>query len=160
MFWKSAHTVIAIACVAGLGAGVFTAGHMASAAALDFPYEKDIGGGERSQLLIENNRLRVTLVFFKKGTTRPGNLKRRSDQLIIYLDQGHLKQLPVPGRPPQDNFQDPLNCNTPIGCGPVGNDGKRANAVPSGSTAYRPKDSIAQTLEVTDDYRALYVEFK
>jgi hypothetical protein len=152
--------MVALAFVAGLGTEALVDARRASAAA-DFPVETDIGAGEPSKLLVENSKLRVTMVNFKKGTKRPGNVRRRSDQLIIYVDDGHLKTEPIPGVPPgQDTYQDPRNCNTPIGCGPVGPDGQRASRVPSGTVAFRPKNSIAQALDIEDDYRALYVELK
>jgi hypothetical protein len=151
---------VALAFLAGFGTDALVNARLAAAAA-DFPVETDIGAGEPSQLLIDNTKIRVTMVNFKKGTTRTGNVRRRSDQLIIYVDNGHLKTQPVPGQAPGfDNYQDPRNCNTPIGCGPVGPDGKRAGNTPSGTVAFRPKNSIAQALDITDDYRALYVEFK
>src|SRR5690348_14047898 len=100
--------VVALAFLAGFGADAVLNARLASAAA-DFPVETDIGAGEASQLLIDNKKLRVTMVNFKKGTTRPGPVKRRSDQLIIYVDDGHLKTRPVPGMP--ETYQDPRNCN-------------------------------------------------
>src|SRR5690349_21170252 len=91
--------IVALAFLAGFGAdALLNARH--AAAAVDFPVETDIGAGESSKLLIDSNKLRVTMVTFKKGTTRPGPVKRRSDQLIIYVDDGHLKQQPIPGAPP------------------------------------------------------------
>ena len=158
---KTRSMILCAALCAGAGSGaLFSRSYTAEAAtAADFPVETDIGGGQPSRILIENAKLRVTLVEFKKGTTRPGNLRRRSDQLIIYIDYGRLTQDPPPGVPPVPP-QDRLNCNSEYGCGPVRTDGTVGGGVPPGSIAFRPKGSLGQTLRVQEDYRALYVELK
>ena len=74
--------------MAGIGAGLVLSPHVMAAAAV---YETDVGGGAPTRVLIDNNRLRVTLVTFQKGFTRPGGVLRRADTLIAYIDPGDFK---------------------------------------------------------------------
>ena len=49
---------------------------------------KEGGLGAPSKTLIDNDKIKVNLVAFKKGFVRPGQVKRPYDTLLVYIDTG------------------------------------------------------------------------
>src|SRR5437016_3457305 len=82
---KALYATVIGAFVAGAGAQ-FAVTHVLAA---DQAYEKQAGGGGAPEkVLLDNDKVRVNLVSFPKGFERPGNMKRRYDQLLVYIDPG------------------------------------------------------------------------
>jgi hypothetical protein len=172
---KFLSTIIVAVFAAGVAAGVVLSPHVMAAAA---EYEKDVGGGAPTKVLIDNDRLRVTLVTFPKGFTRPGGVKRRADTLIAYIEPGDFKtggagagggQRPGgarAGAAPVNRPGEPVTCDAVKDCGPVGPDGNfesqsaQGKPLAPGSVAYHPKGSNVGSLEINSTYRALYIELK
>lgn len=98
------------------------------------------GGGAEQKVLVENDVVRVNLVSFKKGFTRPGGLLRKNDQMIVYVDPAHLQVTKAPGAP---------DLKTPI----------QLHYAP-GSSVFHYKDTVISELHIDEDYRALFIEFK
>ena len=102
--------------------------------------ESAVGGdGAPEKTLIDNDVLRVNLVAFKKGFKRPGGMKRKNDQLLVYIDQGAYSLLTNAGKP---------NAK-PISHRPA-----------PGSAIFHRRDSIISDTRIDDDYRVLFIEFK
>ena len=116
------------------------------------------GGKVPRIVLIDNDKVRVNLLTFPAGYERPEHFTRRSDQLIVYLDDA------VPRAPMGEQPGQPVHCG-PItqDCGPVTPDGTApvANGLePRGSVSWRPKGDDAAPFRVAKGYRALYIELK
>jgi hypothetical protein len=91
------------------------------------------GGKVPMHVLIDNDKVRVSLLTFPAGYIRSEHFPRRSDQILVYLDDGEV---------------DP-NASHPAG-----------GLKPRGSLSWRPAGTHAGPLRVTKDYRAVYVELK
>ena len=148
----------------GLGSGVVL-NQKVKAAAAEAAVEKDLGGGAPTKVLLDNSKMRVTLITFQKGTVRQGDMQRRADQLIVYLDDGDFKTVPRPGAAPNPNRgprpTGPVTCDPIKDCGPIRLDGMpSANPHALGTIAWHPEGSLTPTLQVNSTYRALYVELK
>ena len=104
------------------------------------PEDKEGGGGAYQKTLIDNDKVKVILVDYKKGMMRAGALKRRYNTLLVYIDPGRYTITKV-------------GDNTPV-----------KKEVPSklapGSAVFHYKDSIVSSLRVDQDYRVMYVEMK
>src|SRR5262245_30105811 len=84
------------ACAAAAGTAVMSA----AASELQPAVEKDLGGGAPTRVLLDNETMRVTLVSFPAGFKREGGLRRRMEQIIVYVDDGEFKITPQPGAQP------------------------------------------------------------
>lgn len=148
--------LVAVVCAAGTGAVVMlTPARTATAAAPEPQVEKDVGGGAPTRVLLDNEALKVTLVSFPAGFKRAGDLKRRMEQLIVYVDDGEFKVIPRPGARPNPNAgkRGPES--------PIALDGEVSHGVHTkGTIAWHPKDSLTPTLVTSRAYRALYIEMK
>ena len=103
------------------------------------PEDKEGGGGALQKTLIDNDKVKVILVAYKKGFVRPGGLKRRYDTALIYVDPGRYTITKE-------------GANTPVQMAP--------HKLAPGSVVFHRKDSIVSELIVNEDYRVLYVEMK
>jgi len=140
----------AAACVIGSGSLVMTV-----MAAPRPGVEADVGNGAPTRVLLDNDTLRVTLVSFPKGFKREGGLRRRMEQLIVYVDDGEFKVIPQPGaeRAPRSTGRGPES--------PITLEGEVSRGLhPKGTIAWHPKDSLTPTLVTSRAYRALYIEMK
>jgi hypothetical protein len=116
------------------------------------------GGKVPLTVLIDNDKVRVNLLTFPAGYERAQHFTRRSDQLVVYLDDA-VPRADMGEQPGQAVRCGPIN----QACGPVTPDGTApaANGLePRGSVSWRPKGSDAAPFRVEKGYRALYVELK
>jgi hypothetical protein len=116
------------------------------------------GGKVPLTVLIDNDKVRVSLLTFPPGYERAGHLRRRSDQLIVYLDDA-APRAPMGEQPGQPVHCGPINQD----CGPVTPDGTApaANALePRGTVSWRPRGNDAGPFRIAKGYRALYIELK
>lgn len=138
------------------------------AAAAQLPYEQVTGGGAPARALIDNEQVRVNLISFPKDFIRPGNLRRRYDTVIVYVDDGKLADV---GPPPAkyavvQAFSHHPNaravCDPIKDCDSVAPDGKWAHGSPTlrGTVAWHPKDGYVENLRIGQAYRAMYIELK
>ena len=125
---------LAIVALAG-GAGMMTA----RATAADVKYEEQIGGGAPVKVLQDNDVLRATLISFPKGQVRQGGVKRKLDQVLIYIDDAKFSHLPTPGT----KF-----------------DKESQSVMKKGEITYHDKDTVVGTIRVDEPYRVMYVEIK
>jgi hypothetical protein len=156
--------LVAAAFTAGLGSG-FVLNQRMPALAAETAVEMDLGGGAPTKVLLDNGKMRVTLVNFQKGTVRPGDMRRRADQLIVYLEDGDFKTVPRPGATrPASAGNRPAGavvCDPIKDCGPIRLDGMPSqNPHQLGTIAWHPEGSMTPTLQINNTYRALYVELK
>src|SRR5262249_1568082 len=49
------------------------------------PEDKEGGGGAYQKTLVDNDKVKVILVDYKKGFIRPGAMKRRYNTLLVYI---------------------------------------------------------------------------
>jgi hypothetical protein len=102
-------------------------------------YEEQIGGGAPVKVLQDNDVLRATLISFPKGQVRQGGVKRKLDQVLIYIDDAKFSHLPTPGT----QF-----------------DKESQTVMKAGQITYHDKDTVVGTLRVDEPYRVMYVEIK
>jgi hypothetical protein len=104
---------------------------------------KEGGLGAPSKTLIDNDKIKVNLVAFKKGFVRPGQVKRPYDTLLVYIDQGaftithsggNTKPTPAAEQKPQ--------------------------RPPRGSAVFHRKNSIVSESRIDEDYRVMFVMVK
>ena len=107
------------------------------------PEDREGGDGAPQKTLIENDKVKVVLVAYKKGFIRPGGFKRRHDTLLVYVDPGRYTITKGGG----------TGATTPVA------QEQPAKLAP-GSSVFHRKDSIVSELRVDEDYRVLYVEMK
>jgi hypothetical protein len=107
------------------------------------PEGKEGGDGAYQKTLIDNDKVKVNLVAYKKGFLRPGGLKRRYNTLLVYVD---------PGRYTITKTATKEGANTPVKGAP--------DKLAPGSAVFHRKDSIISELRVDEDYRVIYVEMK
>jgi len=124
------------------------------------------GGKVPLTVLIDNDKVRVNLLTFPSGYQRTGHFERRSDQLIVYLDDAQLQRLPDPTAPANQGNEhggQAAQCD-PVhqGCGSVTPDGSAPadGMEPRGSLNWRAKGAYAPPIRVVRGYRALYIELK
>lgn len=152
---RSTALTAAVAATALVGAALLAA-HSSRA---DSASSDELDGGKVPlTVLIDNDKVRVNLLRFPQGYERTQHFRRRSDQLIVYLDDAVSRA--AMGEPPGQ----PVHCG-PINqdCGPVTPDGTApaANGIePRGSVSWRPKGDDAAPFRVEKPYRALYIELK
>lgn len=135
--------------------------------AVKLPPEPRVGGGAPTQLLLDNDQVRATLISFPEGFIRPGGFKRRLDTLIVYIDDAKL-ELPGPAQQQYSvirslNHPDAIAVCDPIkDCDSVGPNGKWVNGsiLVTGTVAWHPKDGFVNKLRIAHAYRALYIELK
>ena len=156
--------LVAAGFVAGIGSSVLLNQNVL-AAAKDLPVEKDLGGGAPTKVLLDNAKMTVTLITFPKGFVRTGDMQRRADQLIVYVDDGDFKFLPRPGATPNTNAAPrptgPVVCDPVKDCGPINLDGNPSSGIHHpGTIAYHPVGSTTNSLVANSTYRALYIELK
>ena len=147
--------LVTAACVAGTGAVVMSV-RIAAAADTQAQVEKDVGGGAPTRVLLNNDSMRVTLVSYPSGFKREGGLRRRMEQLIVYVDDGDFKVVPRPGAKPNPNAGQRGPESSITLEGELAKNGFH----PKGTTAWHPKDSLTPSLVTTRAYRALYIETK
>jgi len=105
-------------------------------------YEADneVGGhGAPQKILIDNDVVRVNLVAFKKDFKRSGGMKRRYDQLLVYVDQGAYTLLTANGKAIE---------NPP------------SHKVAPGSSVFHRRESVLNDTRIDQDYRVLFIEMK
>ena len=158
--------LVAAGFVGGVGSGVMLNQNVL-AAAQDVPVEKDLGGGAPTRVLLDNAKMTVTLITFPKDFVRKGDMKRRADQLIVYVDDGDFKFLPRPGATPNASANapprptGPVVCDPVKDCGPIALDGNPSSGIHHpGTIAYHPVGSMTNSLVANSTYRALYIELK
>ena len=135
--------------------------------ALKLPPEPAAGGGAPSQVLLDNDQVRATLIAYPQDFIRPGGFRRRLDTLIVYIDDARL-ELPGPAQRQYSvirslNHPDAVAVCDPIrDCDSVGPDGKWVNGstLVTGAVAWHPKDGFVNKLRIAHAYRALYIELK
>ncbi len=162
--FRSTALMAAAAAVVALAAMAVSA----AAGAADATTNPDelAGGKVPLRVLIDNSKLRVSLLTFPQGYVRTESFARRSDQLIVYLDDAQLGSLADPAVPPSTELEEagkPVVCRlTTEDCGPVDPAGvaPAEGADPSGSVSWRPQGAYAAPLRVEKGYRAIYIEFK
>jgi hypothetical protein len=101
------------------------------------------GGGAPEKALIDNDVVRVNLVSFPAGFNRPGRVKRRYNQVAVYIDQA--------------DFTITWNGTTAEA---VPADKQRATKTPQGGASFHAKDSLASDTHVNSAYRVIFVEMK
>lgn len=109
-------------------------------------YEMDAkvgGGGAPQKLLLDNARVRVNLVSFPKDFTREGGLKRKNDQLLVYIDPGAY-EITKSGTNGKATNPDPA---------------KRKPLEP-GSAVFHERDSVVSETFVYAPYRVIFLEVK
>jgi hypothetical protein len=118
------------------------------------------------RVLIDNDKVRVNLLTFPAGYLRSEHFPRRSDQILVYLDDGVLD---YPTSATADRADSTARAGQPVACGslredcgPIDVDGKRpADGLhPRGSVSWRPKSADAAPIRVKQGFRALYIELK
>ena len=98
------------------------------------------GGGAPEKTLVDNDSLRVHLVEYKKGYIRPGSVRRRNDQLLVYIDEGQYTTLKAGDGRPLPN--------------------PRPSHEPPGSSVFHWADTVVTENRIDNDYRVLYIEVK
>lgn len=136
---KTLYVAVAAIGVAAVGGAFLANSYVASAATAAIEYEKQIGGGAPIQVLVDNDVLKATLISFPKGHTRQGGVKRRLDQILVYIDKANYKHLPTPGA---RDFPD------------------ENSIVEPGRVTFHRKDTVVGTIVVNEPYRVIYVEVK
>jgi hypothetical protein len=101
------------------------------------------GGGAPQKLLLDNTRVRVNLVSFLKDFDRMGGLKRRNDQLLVYIDPGAY-EITRSGDSGKEITPDPA---------------KRKPLAP-GSAVFHGRDSVVSSTHIYAPYRVIFLEVK
>jgi hypothetical protein len=152
--------LVAAAAFVGFGAGALFNSNVEAAAALNASenagalaaklgiaaYEADGaagGAGAPQKVLIDNDIVRVNLVSFPAGFNRIGKVKRRYNQVAVYIDQS--------------DFTITWNGSTGED---VPADKQRATKTPQGNVSFHAKDSLVSDTHVNSAYRAIFVEMK
>lgn len=126
----------AIAIVAASG----LAGVMKARAAGPVPAdEEQVGGGAPFKVMFENDVMKATLITMEKGHIRQGGVKRKLDQILIYIDPAKYSHLPTPGT----QF-----------------DKESQSVVEAGKITWHDKGTTVGTIRVDEPYRVMYVEIK
>ncbi len=161
MMRKTWAAALAATTVAAAGMTGIAVNSNARAAESQAPVESELGAGAPTRVLLDNASLRVTLISYPAGFKREGGMRRRLEQLIVYVDDGDFKVIPRPGARPNPNFRPgagtigPQSSITPEGTLAEGHPNH-----PRGTIAWHPRDSLTPSIETTRAYRALYIEFK
>jgi hypothetical protein len=120
----------------------FTGAMMAMAATpapSNVKYEEQVGGGAPFKVLVDNDTVRATLISMPKGHMRQGGVKRKLDQLLVYIDPAKYSHLATPGT----QF-----------------DRESQSVVEAGKVTWHDKDTTIGTIRVDEPYRVMYVEIK
>jgi hypothetical protein len=110
-------------------------------------YEKEgqAGGcGAPEKVLVDNEVVRVNLVSFPTGFDRCGGVKRRNNQLLVYLDPGDYT-LTTSGSSGKPIKVDPNAPRKPLA---------------PGSAVFHARDTVVSTSHVNNAYRVLFIEMK
>ncbi len=154
-----------IACAAAVAASLISGTAIlsiraAAAAAAGQPrVEEELGGGAPTKVLEDNGSMRVTLISYPAGFRREGGLRRRMEQLIVYVDDGdfqviHSSDAKTRSPAAAPGQRGPESSITPDG-------GLTKNGFhPQGTVAWHPKDSLTPTIVTRRAYRALFIELK
>src|SRR4051812_34485581 len=148
-------TAVAAATFAlGLAAGgYFTP--IVSAAVAD-----KIAGEAPTKVLIDNDKVRVSLVSFPQGFVREGGQKRALDQVIVWLDEGDYTVPPRPGAQSNPN----ANAGAAASRGAesaIAPDGSVVRGKhPMGTVVWHPKDSSTPEMHINKAFRSIYIELK
>lgn len=131
------------ALVTTLGAaGAFAAGE--AGWGQNYEHDKTVGGGGAPQnVLLDNARVRLNVVNFPEGFTRPGGMKRKFDQLLVYIDPGAY-EITRSGGDGKVVTPDPA---------------KRMPLAP-GSAVWHARDSVVSETHIYAPYRVIFVEVK
>jgi len=137
---RFAKLAIAVSLVTGASgfAGAMYASAAAPAAA-DIKYEEQVGGGAPFKVLLDNDTVRATLISMPKGHMRQGGVKRKLDQLLVYIDDAKYSHLATPGT----QF-----------------DKESQSVAPAGKITWHDKDTTIGTIRIDEPYRVMYVEIK
>lgn len=154
MIDKRTMSMIAITFVCGA-----VAGGVLSPLAIAAASDTRLGGDAPTKVLIDNDKVKVSLVSFSKGFVREGGQKRAQDQVIVWLDEGDYTVPPRPGAPPR-----PQSANERPQKGPesaIAPDGSVVRGVhPMGTVVWHPKDSTTPTMQINKAFRSIYIELK
>jgi len=143
-----------------LGSAMLIAVSQALAAGAPAP-APDSAGLART-VLVDNNKVLITLSDFKAGYDRTQPTTRQADQMVVYLDNG--AEAPQPSSAASPKVASGTACaSSSMDCGPIDADSNAAGkqtAIARGSVVWHPKGSSAAPLHVTKGYRALVIELK
>lgn len=148
---------ISLATVAGAVGGALLSPHvMAAAAAIPAPaaVQTTIGAGAPEVVLLDNDKVKITVVSFPEGFVRTGGMKRKYDEVFVYLDPGDVTVT----MPPGGTGAVPGSIDTYD----IGLNGKRDDTKPHpvGTIAWRSKGIAYPTVKGNKAYRMMYFEFK
>ncbi len=101
------------------------------------------GCGAPEKNLLDNDLVRVDLVSFPTGFDRCGKLKRRYNQLLVYIDEGDYTI----------TWNGVMGKEVPVA------DQKHSHLAP-GSAVYHPKDSVVSVSHIDQAYRVLFIQMK
>lgn len=105
------------------------------------PEGKEGGIGAPQKTLIDNSAVKVNLVAFKKGFVRPGQVKRKYNTLLVYVDEGRYTI-------------------TRGGGAAAPNPNAKPSKLAPGSSVFHWKESIVSESRIDEDYRVLFVMMK
>jgi hypothetical protein len=117
-----------------------------------------IAGDAPTKVLIDNDKVKVSLVSFTSGFVRDGGQKRSQDQIIVWLDEGDYTVPPRPGaaRPAAGANPPPRGPESA-----VAPDGSVVRGThPPGTVVWHPKDSTTPTMQINKPFRSIYIELK
>ena len=137
-----AYAALAVIFAGGAGISAAITSQVMAAGQAYEDEAKTGGGGAPQTVLLDNARVKVNLISFPKDFTRPGQLLRRRDQLLVYIDPGTWKFVShsdgSPARP---------------------EDAARP-ALPAGSVAWHPRDTPISEVRSYEPYRVIFLEVK
>lgn len=109
-------------------------------------YEDDAkvgGGGAPQKVLVDNDVARVNLVSFPANFDRAGKLKRRYNQLLVYIDESDYT----------------ITWNGVVGES-IPKEKQKPSKLPPGSAVYHPRESVVSDSHIGHAYRVVFVEMK
>ena len=117
------------------------------------------------QVLIDNNKVLVSLVTLKRGDERLQKTTHQADELIVYLDDGAYERLAKDATGLGNSAAPPAAACTAgtADCGPIRPDGtpaKNEGEITRGSVEWHPKGSESEPLRVTKGFREVIIEMK
>jgi len=149
---KFAAAVFATAAI-GVVSGFGYCQHVEAADAADL--ETQVGGGAPTKVLIENERVRISLTSYPQGFKRDGGQRRQYDQVIVWVDEGDYTVVRPAGAPPNPN----AGARGPESA--IALDGSVVTGKhPQGTVVWHPKNSRTPKMVVNKPYRQFYIEIK
>ncbi len=148
---------VSVTAIGGFCAGLSYSNHVQAAAAMEV--ETQVAGAAPTKVMIENDKVRVSLASYPQGFMRDGGKRRQYDQIIVWVDEG--------------DYTVPRPAGAPATPGPRPNAGERGpeSAIaldgsvvsgkhPPGTVVWHPKDSRTPTMIINKAFRSLYIEIK